>query len=163
MFSRNYLLTEAEERTVGRANRFIIYKNEKNVKSRHSAMAKILVSIFMVGTTATGLYTLDMPKESTIMVIECIRSIPAGRVATYGGVAEMSGAYGQATGARQVVRILSAMSRKYDLPWWRIVRKDGRIALTDIDGKNLQRSLLEQEGVGFLEPYRVDLSKFGLR
>ena len=97
------------------------------------------------------------------MVIECIRSIPVGRVASYGGVAEMSGTYRGAAGARQVARILSSMSRKYELPWWRIVKKDGSIALSDIDGKNLQRILLEGEGIGFIEGDRVDMSKFGLR
>lgn len=126
-------------------------------------MRRLVVLLFEVGTTEPGLYTLNMLKESTIMVIECIRSIPVGRVASYGGVAEMSGAYRGAAGARQVARILSSMSRKHELPWWRIVKKDGSIALSDIDGKNLQRILLEGEGIGFIECNRVDMSKFGLR
>lgn len=96
------------------------------------------------------------------MVVECIRSIPAGRVASYGAIAERSGNPMGASGARQVARILHSMSRKYDLPWWRVVKKDGAIALCDGEGRDLQRQLLETEGVEFTSSGNVDIAKFGI-
>lgn len=96
-----------------------------------------------------------------MMIMECIRSIPPGRVASYGAIAAMSGNPSGASGARQVARILHSMSRKHDLPWWRVVKKDGSIALVDEGGIALQRQLLEAEGVSFMEGGRVDMEKCG--
>lgn len=81
----------------------------------------------------------------TQAIIECIKSIPEGKVASYGEVASMAGYPG---GARQVVRVLSTLSEKEDLPWHRIVKKNGRIALTG-SGECEQMILLEREGVSF--------------
>jgi methylated-DNA-protein-cysteine methyltransferase related protein len=104
-----------------------------------------------------------MPAESTMQIIEVLLALPPGRVASYGGIAEMAGLPGGAGAARQVVRILSSMSREYGLPWWRVVKKDGRIALGEGRGRELQLDLLASEGVEFAEPGRVDMGKFGLR
>jgi len=104
-----------------------------------------------------------MPTESTMMIVECIRAVPPGSVASYGGIAEMSGTPAGAAGARQVARILHSMSRKYDLPWWRIVKKDGSIALGDAEGQDLQRQLLESEGIEFTDRGKIDMARFGFR
>jgi len=53
------------------------------------------------------------------------------------------------------------MSRKHNLPWWRVVKKDGSIALSEEGGMDLQRKLLEAEGVAFIEGGRVDMDEFG--
>lgn len=98
-----------------------------------------------------------------MMIVEFIRSIPPGHVASYGSVAELSGNPAGAAGARQVARILHSMSRTHNLPWWRVVRKDGSIALGDSEGQDLQRQLLESEGVVFLDDGRVDMKRHGLR
>ncbi|MEW6549381.1 MAG: MGMT family protein [Spirochaetota bacterium] len=103
-----------------------------------------------------------MPSESTMAIVELLRALPPGRVISYGAAAEMSGVLPGARGARQVARILSSMSRSYGIPWWRVVRKDGRIALPEGEGRLLQRQLLESEGVEFLEPDRVDMKRFGI-
>jgi methylated-DNA-protein-cysteine methyltransferase-like protein len=98
-----------------------------------------------------------MPSESTMMIVETIRSIAPGTVATYGQVAEMAGYPSGAAGARQVARILSSMSRNYDLPWWRVVKKGGFIALPEGEGRELQRQLLEAEGVEFETQEKIRL------
>ncbi len=108
-------------------------------------------------------YTRLMPTESTMMIVEFIRSIPPGRVVSYGAVAELSGSPAGAAGARQVARILHSMSRSYGLPWWRVVRKDGSIALGDEEGRILQSRLLESEGVEFASPGRIDMGIYGIR
>ncbi|ORC36524.1 hypothetical protein B4O97_05470 [Marispirochaeta aestuarii] len=77
-------------------------------------------------------------------VIDIVRSIPRGSVASYGQIAIMAG---NPRGARGVVWILRSSSRKYDLPWHRVLRVDGCIALRSGDGREEQISLLEAEGV----------------
>lgn len=74
----------------------------------------------------------------TEQVIRIIQSIPEGKVMTYGGVAR---AAGSPRGARQVVRILHSMSRKYKLPWHRVINAKGMIALTE-DESNSSRSFI---------------------
>jgi len=80
----------------------------------------------------------------TAQVIQIISSIPEGKVMTYGQIAKEAG---NPRAARQVVRILHSMSRKYQLPWHRVVNSRGEIALQDDEGASLQRMLLEAEGV----------------
>ena len=52
-------------------------------------------------------------EEFTQKVVEIIKSIPEGRVSTYGTIALMAG---HPNGARQVTRIIHSMSRKHKLP-----------------------------------------------
>ena len=100
-----------------------------------------------------------MASEATERIIEVLRALPEGVVVSYGQVAAMSGL---PRGARQVVRILSSMSRSRGLPWWRVLRKDGSIALGEGDGAELQRSLLESEGVEVSPAGKVDMARYGV-
>ncbi len=90
-----------------------------------------------------------MPREQTRRILDALRAVPRGRVASYGQIAMLAGHPLGAGGARDVVRILVSMSEKENLPWWRIVRKDGAIALSPGSGAELQRSLLLREGIAF--------------
>jgi methylated-DNA-protein-cysteine methyltransferase related protein len=90
-------------------------------------------------------------------VVRVLKEIPKGYVVTYGQIARMAGS---PRAARQVVRILHTMSEKHGLPWHRVVNVRGEIAISDEESKNLQRMLLESEGVAFLADGRVDLSVF---
>jgi methylated-DNA-protein-cysteine methyltransferase-like protein len=90
-------------------------------------------------------------------VISVIQSIPEGRVMTYGQVAALAGS---PRAARQVVRILHSSSRKYNLPWHRIVNAKGEIALHDEESRFLQKRYLEQEGVELGTNDIVDLSVY---
>ncbi|QGY40354.1 DNA methyltransferase [Pseudodesulfovibrio cashew] len=93
----------------------------------------------------------------TRRVIERIHAIPRGKVTTYGAVAAMAGS---PRAARQVVRILHSSSRKEGLPWHRVIRKDGSIGLPAQRGGDLQRELLEAEGVTFDQRDRVELKRW---
>lgn len=99
---------------------------------------------------------MNQPQTFTARAVRAICSIPHGRVATYGQLAEMAG---DPRGARQVVRILSTRSEKEKLPWHRVVNARGTISLTG-EGGRLQRSLLEQERIVFDEAGRIDLGLF---
>ena len=93
----------------------------------------------------------------TDRVVEAIRSIPPGRVATYGQIAAMAG---NRRAARQVARVLHACSHTRGLPWHRVVNREGRIALPASRGYEDQRRLLQSEGVGFDTADRIDLERF---
>jgi methylated-DNA-protein-cysteine methyltransferase-like protein len=91
--------------------------------------------------------------ESTRCIIEAIRAVPRGRVSSYRDIAL---AAGLPNGARQVVRILHSMSKTERLPWHRIIRAGGYIALPAGGGRELQAALLRSEGVKVSAAGRVD-------
>ncbi|MHA6481782.1 MGMT family protein [Paenibacillus sp. strain BS8-2] len=93
----------------------------------------------------------------TKAVIDVIKSIPEGRVMTYGGIAEQAGS---ARGARQVVRILHAMSESQGLPWHRVVNAKGEIAVQDDESRFKQELYLNSEGVKLDENGRIDLVRY---
>lgn len=76
---------------------------------------------------------------------------------SYGQIAQEAGS---PRGARQVVRILHSMSGKYDLPWYRVVNAQGEIALQDDEGRFLQTSHLQEEGVDVDSKGKVDLAHY---
>jgi len=96
-------------------------------------------------------------KDSTIQIIEVIRSIPKGKVSSYRDVALAAGI---PNGARQTVRVLHSLSRKFDLPWHRVIRSDGAIALKEGEGRELQIALLRDEGVKVSPEGKVGNSYF---
>lgn len=91
-------------------------------------------------------------KPFTLRVLRLIQAIPAGQVATYGDIAA---AAGSPRAARQVVRVLHSMSSKYDLPWHRVVNKQGKIALSDSASFQRQLLLLLDEGVAVEESGQI--------
>ena len=90
-----------------------------------------------------------------------VRRIPRGRVATYGQVAELAGLEGH---ARQVGYALHALPSGSGLPWHRVINARGEIsARSGSDWEELQRLLLEAEGIEFDLCGRVDLRRFRWR
>ncbi len=78
-------------------------------------------------------------------ILDAIRAIPEGFVRTYGDVSPGA--------PRRAGRILAG-THAPDLPWWRVVRADGSLAVGEE-----QRERLEAEGVPFRpgSKARVDL------
>ncbi len=95
--------------------------------------------------------------EITSRIITLIQSIPAGKVSSYRDIAR---AAGLPNGARQVVRALHSMTRGQNLPWYRILRADGRIGLPEGNGREDQIILLRSEGVEVSNSGRVDMAKY---
>lgn len=90
-------------------------------------------------------------------VKEVLTRIPYGRVISYSAVAAIAGL---PNGARTVARLLHSSAGPEGLPWWRVVRADGGIALRPGSGYEEQLALLESEGVA-VNGGRVDLEVFG--
>jgi len=95
-------------------------------------------------------------QESSKRIIEVIRGIRKGQVLSYGEVGRRAG-FGN--GARMVARILHSSSEKRSLPWHRVVNSQGKISLTG-DACDLQRALLENEGIEFGPEDSIDLGKY---
>lgn len=93
-------------------------------------------------------------------VLGVVRSIPPGRVATYGQVAREAGLGRR---ARFVGRVMARLPEGSDVPWHRVVRAGGEIAFPAAsEGRRRQRSRLEAEGVVF-DGEKIDLLRCGWR
>lgn len=90
-------------------------------------------------------------------IAQVVKKIPRGKVATYGQIAILAG---NPRDARSVGWALNAMSEKHKLPWQRVINRDGKISLPRGEGYELQKALLEAEGVVFDRRDQVDLSVF---
>lgn len=93
----------------------------------------------------------------TDRALAVLKSIPEGKVMTYGQVAKVAGS---PRGARQVVRILHSMSRKHRLPWHRVINSKGEIAVQDDESYQEQLFLLQSEGVEVTNRNKIDLEKY---
>lgn len=96
-------------------------------------------------------------KPFTLAVIEIVKSIPVGYISTYGDIAKYAG---NPRGALSVVRVLSSLSRKFDLPWHRVINSRGVIALNSEDGFSIQKQLLLDEGIEVDEGGGIDLKRY---
>ena len=97
--------------------------------------------------------------ESTLRIIDAVKAIPKGKVSSYRDVALAAGI---PNGARQTVRVLHSLSEKFGLPWHRVIRSNGSIALPEGEGRELQMSLLRSEGVEVSEAGWVDMKRYGV-
>ncbi|WP_099362407.1 MGMT family protein [Fredinandcohnia onubensis] len=95
-------------------------------------------------------------KPFTESVIRIIKQIPSGKVMTYGQIAKHAGS---PRGARQVVRILHSMSKKYSLPWFRVINSKGEIAIEDVETRAAQVIFLKDEGIEVVNGI-IDLKKY---
>ena len=87
-----------------------------------------------------------------------IKRIPRGRVATYGQIATLAGIDGH---ARQVGYALHALPAGVKVPWHRVINARGEVSPRSAgDSHELQRLLLESEGVQFNKHGRLELKRF---
>ena len=92
-------------------------------------------------------------------IYAAVAAIPHGRVASYGEIAARAGLPGR---ARMAGHALAKTPRGFDLPWHRIVRADGRIALPEGSrGFREQCRRLRAEGVD-VRAGRVRMQAHGL-
>ncbi len=93
-------------------------------------------------------------------IYDVVKSIPKGRVATYGQVACLAG---NPRWARVVGYALHNNPDPSTIPCHRVVNREGKTAEAFVfGGGNVQRQLLEAEGVGFEADGKIDLKKYGI-
>src|SRR5689334_16327250 len=85
-----------------------------------------------------------------------VRSIPRGKVATYGQLSRMIEKRLTPVGVGWAIRAAPEGS----IPWQRVVSAQGSIS-TDGEHPGLQRAMLEAEGVRFGPDGRIDLARHG--
>lgn len=96
-------------------------------------------------------------------VIQTVRQIPKGQVASYGQIAKLCGLH---RGGLLVGRILHNTITNGDniTPWWRIVNRKGIISTTCFEHPApLQAFLLQKEGIRIIKErdlLRVDIEKY---
>lgn len=84
-----------------------------------------------------------------------VSRIPTGRVASYGQIAALTGG----CTPRMVGYAMAALPYDSDVPWHRVVNRQGMISpRKNGDGALIQRALLENEGIAFDATGRVDLA-----
>lgn len=98
-----------------------------------------------------------MRKSFYQRVVDIIKKVPYGKVATYGQIAAYAG---NPRAARQVSYILHSSSGKENLPWHRVINSKGGISLRPRHGYELQKQLLKKEGIKFTKNDTIDLKKF---
>jgi methylated-DNA-protein-cysteine methyltransferase-like protein len=90
-------------------------------------------------------------------VYEIVREIPAGKVMTYGQIAEM---LGEGYTARTVGYVMHAADTE-NVPWQRVINSQGACSTGKMTlPVNLQQKMLEEEGVKFDQKGRCDLNVY---
>ena len=92
-------------------------------------------------------------------VLDVVRAIPHGRVATYGQVALLAGA---PRAARQVGGVLLRSGTEGDVPWHRVINAAGGISTYKVGAGALQEALLREEGIE-VGPNGVELARYRWR
>lgn len=88
-------------------------------------------------------------------VYKLVAQIPEGRVMTYGQIAALCGAAWAAWEVGQIAHTGPA-----DLPWQRVVNKQGGLAAGwPNGGRSAHAALLEAEGISVSDEYKVDISR----
>ncbi|MCR5484037.1 MAG: MGMT family protein [Clostridiales bacterium] len=91
------------------------------------------------------------------IIYSVVRKIPRGKVATYGQIALLSG---NPRWSRVVGYALHVNPAFGEIPCHRVVKRNGGLAEAfRFGGENVQRSMLEEEGVIFRPDGTVDLEK----
>ncbi len=93
-------------------------------------------------------------------VLDVVRSIPSGKVLTYGEVALLAGRPGAARGVGGILRGITDADG--EIPWQRVINAQGGISTFKVGHGELQTALLRAEGVAVVRG-KVDLRRFGWR
>ncbi len=96
--------------------------------------------------------------DFTEKIYAAVRRIPPGKVASYGQIAFLCGR----PRASRIVGAALSLCRDMTVPCHRVLYKDGSLCKGDaFGGRELQKQLLMNEGVGFLPDGRADMENYG--
>lgn len=92
-------------------------------------------------------------------VIGVIRTIPRGKVVSYGQVATV---IGKPRAARQVGWALHSLDGDNSVPWWRVINNEGIISIKGnvVSTPLLQKKFLENEDVMVSPDLKIDINKY---
>ncbi len=105
----------------------------------------------------TTIDTKNTGHPSYARIWQTTLQIPPGKVASYGQIADLAGLPGR---ARMVGKALGYAPKDLQVPWYRVLRSDGRIAFpAGSEHAQLQTGLLQEENVVVLNN-RVKLKEY---
>ena len=91
-------------------------------------------------------------------ILDTIGQVPYGQVATYGQIAMI---VGDCT-PRMVGYCLASLDPNSDVPWQRVINYKGMVSpRSSGHGSQLQREILQEEGVEFDDRGRISFRKYG--
>ena len=91
-------------------------------------------------------------------IYSVVKKIPKGNVASYGTVAALAG---NPRLSRVVGYALHVNPEPGKIPCHRVVTRSGEVSKAfAFGGENMQRQLLSEEGIEFLDDGRVDMARF---
>ena len=91
-------------------------------------------------------------------IFAIVREIPYGRVASYGDIADMV----PIPSARIVGFALASLKESHEnIPWHRIVNRNGEISARGLDQMWVQKELLKSEGIEFSKRGTIDFRIYG--
>lgn len=91
-------------------------------------------------------------------VYEIVRKIPRGKVSTYGDIARMLGQPGK---AKVVGWALHSNPYSGDVPCHRVINRKGELSRNfAFGGMEIQRRMLEEEGIVFNKDGTIDLNRY---
>lgn len=94
-------------------------------------------------------------------IYSVVRKIPRGCVASYGQIAALAG---NPRWSRVVGYALHVNPDPESIPCYRVVTKDGKLSEAfAFGGINIQRELLERDGIEFTDDGRVMMQKYAWR
>ena len=94
-------------------------------------------------------------------IYKVVKTIPKGKVATYGQVAAAAGNF---RWARVVGYALHNNPDPANIPCYRVVNREGRVSSAFVfGGENAQVQLLKSDGVRFLDETHVDMENFQVK
>ncbi|MDH5631318.1 MAG: methylated-DNA--[protein]-cysteine S-methyltransferase [Gammaproteobacteria bacterium] len=97
-------------------------------------------------------------QQKAQQIWQTVCSIPKGKVASYGQIADLAGLPGR---ARMVGKALGYAPEDMNVPWFRVLRSNGQLAFpSGSESAEKQKGLLQEEGVVVLNN-RVKLKQFG--
>lgn len=98
-------------------------------------------------------------EEFSDRVYWLVAQVPVGEVVTYGQIALYAGSPRAARAVGSLMR--RSQPQGIDIPWQRVINASGGISFKgDFARAELQRRLLEEEGVLFANNGRCDLEKY---
>ncbi len=101
--------------------------------------------------------TPHQPRKLTEQIFEIVGQIPRGRVTSYGDIAR---ALGDPRGARQVGWAIAGSPADLDLPFHRVVNREGFLSGGWAFGHpGVMKQRLVAEGVSFIDEYTVDMQR----
>ncbi|MCW8397891.1 MGMT family protein [Legionella sp. PATHC038] len=100
---------------------------------------------------------MNTQTEFSKEVLKLIKSIPRGKVVTYGDIARLAG---HPQGARGVGWLLHSCTKSHSLPWQRVLKSGGSLSFPANNPLYFQQQeLLEQEEI-VITNGKVDLKKY---